>query len=297
MSNWDIAPPATYLHTHAESSNVGVYAQDEWSLSRKLTLNLAGRYDYYSSFGGTANPRVAVIYHPFASTTLKFVYGQAFRAANAYERDYTTPPPSAYLGNPNLSPEHMDSYELAWEQKLNRDWRWTAELFQENMRDLITQTTDAGGNFTFANSDAVRTRGVELEADGRLTGGLLARCSYTLSDVKETKPSLAPQTSANSPRHLAKAALSVPLYRDRFFASLEVQAMSNRRTVGGNEVPGFATANFTLFGRELVKNLEVSASIYNLLDHRYRDPVSRDFTQDSIEQDGRTFRVKLTYHF
>jgi outer membrane receptor protein involved in Fe transport len=57
------------------------------------------------------------------------------------------------------------------------------------------------------------------------------------------------------------------------------------------------TANFTLFSRELIKNLEASASLYNLFDRRYRDPVAGDFRQAAIEQDGRTFRVKLTYRF
>jgi outer membrane receptor protein involved in Fe transport len=35
---------------------------------------------------------------------------------------------------------------------------------------------------------------------------------------------------------------------------------------------GFVVANATLFSRELVKGLEVSASVYNLFDQRYHDP-------------------------
>jgi iron complex outermembrane receptor protein len=41
----------------------------------------------------------------------------------------------------------------------------------------------------------------------------------------------------------------------------------------------------------------MSASIYNLFDRHYSDPVSPEFTQPSIVQNGRTFRVKLTYKF
>ena len=62
-------------------------------------------------------------------------------------------------------------------------------------------------------------------------------------------------------------------------------------------MPGYETVNFTLFSREVVRGLEASLSLYNLLDERYRDPVSPNFTQTSIEQDGRTFRFKLTYRF
>jgi iron complex outermembrane receptor protein len=102
---------------------------------------------------------------------------------------------------------------------------------------------------------------------------------------------------SNSPRHLGKVSLLAPLYRDRIFASLEVQAMSDRLTVRNQTVDGFAVCNLTLFSRELVKGLEASVSLYNLFDTRYSDPVSVDFRQRAIEQDGRSFRAKLTYHF
>jgi iron complex outermembrane receptor protein len=60
---------------------------------------------------------------------------------------------------------------------------------------------------------------------------------------------------------------------------------------------GFETVNFTLFSRDLIKNLEFSGSVYNLFDTRYGDPSSRFHLQDIIEQDGRSFRLKLTYRF
>ena len=58
-----------------------------------------------------------------------------------------------------------------------------------------------------------------------------------------------------------------------------------------------AIAWWQLFSQNLIKNLEFSASIYNLLDQSYSDPASRIHTQDKILQDGRSFRVKLTYRF
>ena len=73
--------------------------------------------------------------------------------------------------------------------------------------------------------------------------------------------------------------------------------MSGRQTVRGGNVGAFGLVNATLFSQKIVKGLEASASIYNLFDQRYSDPVSGDFIQNSIEQDGRSFRLKLTYHF
>ena len=71
----------------------------------------------------------------------------------------------------------------------------------------------------------------------------------------------------------------------------------SRRKADAGSVPGFITLDFTLFSRELLPGLEASASIYNLLDKRFSDPVSPDFGQPAVLRDGRTFQVKLTYRF
>lgn len=79
--------------------------------------------------------------------------------------------------------------------------------------------------------------------------------------------------------------------------NLLVNAKLRQSATTSDTTPGFVLANFTLFSRELVKSLEVSASIYNLFYTHHSDPVSVDFTQQFIEQDGRNFRVKLPYKF
>ena len=83
--NRDISPPATYLDSKESDYLLGIYAQDEFHILTNLTLNAGARYDHYSSFGDTLNPRGALIYHPWRPSTFKLLYGQAFRAPNAYE--------------------------------------------------------------------------------------------------------------------------------------------------------------------------------------------------------------------
>ncbi len=137
---------------------------------------------------------------------------------------------------------------------------------------------------------------VQITGAGRFhqLQNLLNRYSYTFTD---TRDAVTRSRLSNSPEHLAKLALSVPVWRDQVFASFDLQAMSDRQTAGGARVGAYWLANATLFSRELAKGLEISVSVYNLFDRHYSDPVSPDFTQDSIPQDGRTFRVKLGYRF
>jgi outer membrane receptor protein involved in Fe transport len=56
--------------------------------------------------------------------------------------------------------------------------------------------------------------------------------------------------------------------------------------------------NITFLLRNASRSLELSASVYNLFDAQYADPVPLDFVPlYFVQQDGRTFRVKLTYAF
>ena len=129
------------------------------------------------------------------------------------------------------------------------------------------------------------------------------RASYTFQKTQNRSTAW---DFPDSPQHLLKLNLSGPLYRDKLFAGLEYQYTSDRRTVftstsgatvAGDDTAGFGVLNATLFSQNLVKNLEFSASIYNLLDQSYSDPASRIHAQDKILQDGRSFRIKLTYRF
>jgi len=100
---------------------------------------------------------------------------------------------------------------------------------------------------------------------GNWPGGWRAIASYTYSDVRDSESD---HRLSNSPEHLAKLNLTAPLWREKLFANVEILGMSSRQTVQDNTTAGFWVVNSTLFSRELLKGLEVSASVYNLLDKR-----------------------------
>ncbi|TGX55785.1 TonB-dependent receptor [Sphingomonas gei] len=49
-------------------------------MARSLTLSLSGRYDHYSDFGSTTNPKVGVTWEPVEGVNLRGSYGRSFRA-------------------------------------------------------------------------------------------------------------------------------------------------------------------------------------------------------------------------
>jgi iron complex outermembrane receptor protein len=110
--NFDVSPYSLYADTRTSQDFFGAFLQDEFSVRTNFVLNAGVRYDYYSAFGSAVNPRAALIYNLFEQTTLKFLYGQAYRSPNAYETDYAA---AGYAPSHSLEPEHINSYELVWE--------------------------------------------------------------------------------------------------------------------------------------------------------------------------------------
>ena len=83
----------------------------------------------------------------------------------------------------------------------------------------------------------------------------------------------------------------------RLFADANAQYTSPVETLTGNTISGFATFNLTLLAHTLTKHLDVSASVYNILDKRYFDAGRPEDPEDVIQQDGRNFQIKLTGKF
>lgn len=49
-------------------------------MARSLTLSLSGRYDHYSDFGSTTNPKIGVTWEPVEGVSFRGSYGRSFRA-------------------------------------------------------------------------------------------------------------------------------------------------------------------------------------------------------------------------
>jgi outer membrane receptor for ferrienterochelin and colicins len=294
QKNYDVFPFSSYLDDHRSSRNCAVYLQDEFSLLENLILNVGARYDYYDSFGGTFNPRLALIYN-LPKTTIKLLYGEAFREPNVYEAYYGAGGQLGSDPNPRLKPENITMYEVVVERYFGDHLRGAASAYYYTLDDLISQQINpATGNLIFENSEQVEAKGLELEGEGKWASGVEGHVGYALQEATNQKTG---KTLTNSPHHLLKLNLIVPLIGEKVFAGLEARYTSARRTLAGHSTDGFFVTNITVFNQFLLKGLEVSASVYNVFDQHYGDPGAEEHRQDSIAQDGRTFWVKLKYGF
>jgi outer membrane receptor for ferrienterochelin and colicins len=294
LGNFDQTPYFLYLSDRHSSTQSSFYFQDEFAIRKNLLLSAGVRYDHYSTFGSTVNPRLGLIFSPRENTDIKILYGQAFRAPDDYQLYYSDPA-AGIEPSSGLRPETIKTAEVIFEKYFWQHASLSASGFYNWIDHLISQRTDpANGMIQFTNLEGIRGKGLEFELSAKPLNGWEGRLSYTL---QESYSSIDREPLTNSPRHLAKFNLIAPLIQKRVFASFEGQEISRRLTEAGGKIGGSFVANATLYYQHLPGNLRISASLYNLFNKHYAEPVGQEIQGANIVQDGRTFRVKLTYRF
>jgi iron complex outermembrane receptor protein len=283
----------TILDDHHQYWLFALFAQDEIRLLPRVNLTLGGRFDDYSTFGGQAQPRGALILDPWENTVVKLLAGGAFRAPNAYELYYNDGGASSEA-NPNLDPETIQTYEVEWEQSFLKEHRFIFSLFHYSAENLISQTIDSSdGLLVFENIGRASANGVDGEYQFQSKDGIQGSASYTLQRVQDD---ITGQWLADSPQQLAKAGLQFPLLREGLSAAGEFQYTGASLSEPSALVPGYAVVNLKLYASGLfAKGLDATLAAYNLFDTRYYLPDSPFLRQDSIQQNGLVLWGSLSY--
>lgn len=280
-----------YVDVNKSPSENALYAQDEIKLSPQWLLNAGLRRDSHESFGSHVSPRLSLIYQPSEDSSIKLLYGEAFRAPSTFELYYDDG--ISQKANPDLGPEIIKTYELALDHYISAKTRLAASLFRYNISDLIGLETDpADSLLIYRNAASAKAYGVELEAERHWSEQVIARLSYSYQSVKDSANDT---RLANSPSRMAKVNISAPLANEWAVAGAELQCLGSRLTRLDSHVDGYCLTNITLLKQAQTHGLSMSASIFNLFDKVYADPVADSHRMETLEQRGRRFWLKLNY--
>lgn len=131
----------------------------------QLSLSVAGRYEKYSDFGSTSNPKFGVTWKPVQEVTLRGSYGTSFRAPTFTEVStiaggaglyYDTLPGAAGNqtgigiagGNPNLKPETATTWSVGGEIRPMAGIRATLTYFDIDYKNQILALRGTPGILT-----------------------------------------------------------------------------------------------------------------------------------------------------
>lgn len=262
-----------------------LFVQDIWTLSPAWELTAGARYDYYSDFGGSLNPRLALVWQSTDRLTTKLMYGQAFRAPSYLELYART---AATIPNPNLTPERSKTWDLSLTYLASKDVQLGLDLYQFKQTNLIA--TDAFSQFQNAGNRT--SRGVELEVQWQATKAL--RVAGNLTQSKEDD---SPFRSVSLPER--KAYLRMDWRIDpKWNWNVQANWIGERELPLGD--PRAPLKAFTLMDTTLRyvprADWEFAASIRNLFDADAREYTSRSIP-GNLPLPGRSFYAEMKYKF
>lgn len=274
-----------------------IFVQDEWNIAPAWRLTSGVRYDRYSDFGNTTNPRLALVWQTRQDLTTKLLYGRAFRAP-AFNELYNINNPVA-LGNSNLKPETIDTYELAFNYHYSYKLQTGLNLFRYRMDDVIRFVPPV---FMAQNTGEIDGYGLELEARYDATQDLQLSGSYAFQ--KSTDDELNSDV-ANAARHQIYLRGNWKFYRG-WALNTQLTWIADRLREPQDarpKVDDYLITDFTLRYQPRAYSWEIAVSARNVFDEQAREPSPRLFPDgtpmipDDLPLAGRHFFVEARYHF
>lgn len=204
----------------AERKNFNAFYQNEWSITENLSTLAGIRYDDFSDFGGSTNPRLSAKYD-VDNVSFRAGYGEAFKAPS-FTNMYSAFARGPYLifGNPDLNPETSKTYELATAyaiKNLTLDLMYHHTTFD----DLINSYTVSGfpnPQISYKNIAKARIEGVELSTTYRPIDALGINASLEYLDTKDDTSG---ERLAESARYTAKVRLSYEQANTSYFLNFK----------------------------------------------------------------------------
>ena len=288
------------------------YAIADITPGKALKISAGARFDSYSTFGSSLNPRAAIIVKPYDGGNLKILGGKAFRAPSIYELYNTGGGGQVAAGR--LEPENLYSLELEYSHRFSRNVVGLVSTYANYIENLIAlrdlpNASPTVPSYAYGNTGSpVGTLGVEGELRRDWKEGWMVSASYSFQKSRylrsgsigdfvafEKAPEL--REVPNSPSHLVGIKGGVPILGRALLLTNRISVegprhdRNDREGVGlpeQRETPPALLWDIVFSGQESRWGLSYAIGVYNAFDARWTVPVSAEFRQTTMPQAGRS---------
>lgn len=301
----NIADPNYALNDNDQTTaQLGVYMQDQISLTPKWLLTLGGRHDEISL--RTQNNLTE-------STSWLDQGAWTGRAGLTYLADNGLAPYISYAEsfvpnsgtdsqNRTFDPSKAHQYEVGVKYQPDASLLLTLAAFDITKSNVLTNeiVNSVVTGYQVASGE-VRSRGVETEATMKLTQNLdlLASYTYTETEITASNNGDRGKQQANVPKHMASTWLNYSFHQgvlDGLLLSTGVRYVGSMYGDNANTVP---VKNFALIDAgakyQVNQHVSVGFNIQNLLNHDYVGTCDEDTSCYPGQE--RTFIGSLKYSF
>jgi outer membrane cobalamin receptor len=271
-----------------------VYVQDLWEMTAYDTLTLGVRHDHYNDFGGTTNPRVGYVHEFENEVVFKLLYGRAFRAPNNNELYSINNP--AVVGNPDLKPETIETYEASIEIPFLRYFNINTSYFHNVIDDIIRLDHSQPSPYPFVNATGESTvDGIETELKCNFGKNRYGYLNASYQDSEDDQGQDLP--------YVADWMGNVG-YNHEFFGKLNtnvnVHWIGERTRAEGDtrdKAPSATLVDVTLILKNFYKKFEIKGSAFNIFDEHFVAPSTIASITNDLPLHERMFLVAVLYKF
>lgn len=281
-----------YVYMPDSSRNIWYLSlQDEWQLAPDWAFTGGVRFDAYSDFGSTVNPRLALVWSTRQNLTTKLLYGRAFRAPSFSEQFAINNP--VVLGNPDLDPEIIDTLELAFDYRPTFDLQTAFSLFGYRADGLIEFTPDAGGTKTAQNARDQEGYGFEIELNWKLTEALRLGSNFAWQHSEDVKTK-ARIADAPGQQWMLDADWN---FQPEWSIHPQITWVGDRHRAAGDNRPAiddYWLTDLTLRRKNILDQFELVLAVRNLFNLDAREP-SDGTIADDYPLAGRSVWAELSW--
>ena len=294
----DVSDTPFVFLTEDSRDNSYVFLQDVWLLANDWELTAGLRHDNYSDFGSTTNPRLALVWSTSYKLTTKLLYGEAFRAPSfAQTRAINNP---LILGNINLKPEEIKSYELAFDYRPNYELTLMTNFFYYDWSDIIQFIPDTNNSTRTAQNSGEQTGyGMEFEATWQATDNFSLTGNFAVQNSTDETLNV---PAAKSPEKQLYLRADWILPKDWRINMRANWVMDRNRLSEDTRSDIDDYVLFDLSLRKVMNNsFEFALTVNNLFDEDAREPSPNSdpmpFIPNDLPLSGRALLGEIRYNF
>ena len=189
------ADPFLLTDDHVNSGIIGLYAQDQWRLAPKWTLNLGVRADYDTYGGLQPSGRASLAYDLTDHSSVWAAVSRAFQMPPGAARHVDIPLATELVRarcDPEIGATQLVAWEIGHRGRYSDRLNTAVSLYWHEYDDLTAFKPMPGPpgllRLDLDNRAAASTYGVELEADYRVTDALTLLGNYTFERLDWRSP-------------------------------------------------------------------------------------------------------------
>lgn len=269
-----------------------LYIQDELSITKNLRLTAGIRYDHYSDFGDTTNPRVGLVLNLSKKIDFKLLYGKSFRAPN-FEELYSINNPVA-IGNQSLNPEEIKTYEIAVGYRPTEAIEININGFYNEFKNRI----ELDQNLVipqFHNAGDATIYGLETELHYHWKFYSFF-ANHTWQRPKDDATGL---RLADVPSHRVNLGVDFEptQYIHGNIHALYVSSRPRATNDNRSDLNAYTTINATIISKKFYKSTELRASCYNIFNESYSYPAPPNTIERDYPSPTRSYYFEIQHKF